>query len=156
FDNHIEFVVDVNTSTTKNTPQGNTNMEDNVDYDQNKKEIKTGDFENIKISAKKGDSEALYNSGNCYLNGIRTDKNEKKAFKWYLKSAIGGCAKAQFGLGYCYFNGIGTDKNEKKAFEWYLKSAIAGCGEGQCNLGWYCYLNGIGTDKDEKKAFEWL
>ncbi|RIA93426.1 hypothetical protein C1645_735540 [Glomus cerebriforme] len=55
--------------------------------------------------------------------------NKTKAFEWYMKSAIAGCANGQ-----CK----GTKKNKKKAFEWYSKSANAECAEGQYNLG-FCY-----------------
>ncbi|RIA84595.1 hypothetical protein C1645_832053 [Glomus cerebriforme] len=92
----------------------------------------------------------------CYMGFYyqEINKNEKKAFEWYMKSAIGGCAEGQNSLGFCYECGTGTDKNEKKAFEWYMKSAIGGCAEGQNRLG-FCYECGTGTDKDETKAFEW-
>ncbi|RIA89916.1 hypothetical protein C1645_876409 [Glomus cerebriforme] len=87
------------------------------------------------------------------------NKNEKKAFEWYMKSAIGGYTEGQQLLGFCYECGIGTIKNEikhlndgkfvnkdeTKAFEWYLKSAIEG----------NCYYYGKGTDKDETKALKW-
>ena len=89
------------------------------------------------------------------MNGIGTDKNETKAFEWYLKSAENGNAIAQNNLGDCYKNGIGTDKNETKAFEWYLKSAEDGNSDGQVNLA-ICYDNGIGTDKNDRNASEAL
>ncbi|RIA91520.1 hypothetical protein C1645_821930 [Glomus cerebriforme] len=97
--------------------------------------------------------------GYCYQNGIGINKNEKKAFKWYFKSAENGFAEAQCNLGFCYEKGIGIVKDEIKSFECkalelYVKSAIAGVSAAQCDLG-FCYTNGIGTDKNEIKSFEW-
>src|SRR2546421_295550 len=104
--------------------------------------------------AKKGDSRAQCGLGNCYYDGEGTDKNYKKAFEWYSKSANSGCAEGQHGLGNCYYYGKGTKQNYKKAFEWYSKSANSGYAAGQCGLG-NCYNYGKGTKLDYKKAFEW-
>jgi TPR repeat protein len=123
-----------------------------------KKEFKR----DLKLAIITNDGIAQNYLGYCYMNGKGINKNETKAFDWYLKSATVGCiygqssgnAVAQNNLGDCYQFGVGTDKNEIKAFEWYLKSAIAGCNNGKANLG-FCYQYGIGTDKNEIKAFEW-
>ncbi|GBB94209.1 hypothetical protein RclHR1_02310015 [Rhizophagus clarus] len=137
-------------------------------------------FKRILELAISDDSIAQNNVGNYYKLGEVITKNEKKAFEWYMKSAIAGCAEGQCNLGYCYENGRGTDKksanggyaygqynlgfcyenglgtvkDDEKAFEWYLKSANNGCATAQCGLG-YCYENGIGTEKDMNKAHEW-
>ncbi|RHZ45721.1 hypothetical protein Glove_658g12 [Diversispora epigaea] len=95
-----------------------------------------------------------YNLGSCYGNGIRTIKDEVKAYQWYLKSAEGENHAGQNNLGNCYRNGSGTTKDEEKAFQWYLKSAKGGNHTGQYNLGYY-YQQGNGTTKDEEKAFRW-
>ncbi|RHZ83866.1 hypothetical protein Glove_87g189 [Diversispora epigaea] len=105
-------------------------------------------------SAEEGDSDAQYNNGVCYGNGIGTIKDEDKAFQWFQKSAEGGSSAGQLNLGNCYLNGIGITKDKGKAFWWYQKSAEGGNHMGQNNLG-YCYHNGIGTTKDKKKAFRW-
>ncbi|RIA98792.1 hypothetical protein C1645_812273 [Glomus cerebriforme] len=96
------------------------------------------------------------------------NKNEKKTFEWYLKSAENGNKMAQNNVGDCYVSGIGTDENETEAFEWsigtavddevvfewYLKSAIGGCAIGQYNLG-DSYYYGVGTDVNVDKAIDW-
>ncbi|RIA91509.1 hypothetical protein C1645_875361 [Glomus cerebriforme] len=130
-------------------------------------------FESFLSSAEKGNPNAQFYLATCYMDGIGTEKDEKKAFDWFLKSdsliiqninkhisfkeelklAITNNLKAQVYVGYCYQNGIGINKNEKKAFKWYLKSAENGNAMAQNNLG-VCYKDGIGTDKNETKAFE--
>ncbi|RHZ79193.1 hypothetical protein Glove_151g16 [Diversispora epigaea] len=103
------------------------------------------------VVLERGKINGQYEIGNCYLNGIGTTKDEKKAFQWYLKSAEGGDSGAHLGL--LYEEGVGTTKDHRKAFQWYFKSAEGGYSSGQYNLG-NCYLNGIGTTNDEKKAFQ--
>ncbi|RHZ54981.1 hypothetical protein Glove_421g2 [Diversispora epigaea] len=56
--------------------------------------------------------DAQFDLGNYYIQGIRTTKDEEKAFPWNLKSSEGGIHLGQNNLG-----------DEEKAFQWYLKSA---------------------------------
>ncbi|RHZ78315.1 hypothetical protein Glove_166g17 [Diversispora epigaea] len=100
------------------------------------------------------DHDKQFKIGYCFQYGIGTAKNEKRAFRWYLKSAEGGNSYGQMLLGNCYQYGIGTVKDEEKAFRWYLKSAEGGNSDGQVILG-NCYKNGTGTTKDEVKTFQW-
>jgi len=148
-------------------------------YNQNKKEAGNNQNELMKLVklAKNGDSEAQYNLAVCYMDGIGIQKNEQKAFEWFLKSeqseyvitqnknekeeferhlklAIANNLVAQNYVGYCYDNGLGTGKNETKTFEWYLKSAENGYAMAQNNLG-ISFQYGKGTNKNETKAFEW-
>ncbi|PKC62540.1 HCP-like protein [Rhizophagus irregularis] len=111
---------------------------------------------NYTKSATRGCTDGQYNLGYCYENGKGTDKNEKKAFKWYTKAAAAkGDAAAQNKLGDCYKYGKGTNKDEEKAFEWYLKSAEKGYKMGQNNVG-YCYEHGCGTGKNKNNATKWF
>jgi TPR repeat protein len=106
------------------------------------------------ISALGGNSIAQNHLAYYYKNGMGINKDEKEAFKWYLKSAERGNLNAQNNLGVCYRCGIGVNKDEKKAFEWYLKSAEGGNRDAQKELG-NCYYFGKGIDKDYGKAFKW-
>jgi TPR repeat protein len=63
----------------------------------------------------------MNNLGNFYSKGIGTKKNDKEAFKWYLKSAEGEITNAYYTLAGCYEKGIGIKKDEKKAFKWYSR-----------------------------------
>ena len=44
-------------------------------------------FKYYKLSADKGNTTAQNNLGNCYLNGIGTEKDYEIAFKYYKLSA---------------------------------------------------------------------
>ncbi|RIB10228.1 hypothetical protein C2G38_2043659 [Gigaspora rosea] len=58
--------------------------------------------------------------GNCYREGIGVDKDERKAFELYQKSAEMGNHLGIHNLGLCYGEGVGVEKDECKAFKlWY-------------------------------------
>ncbi len=118
--------------------------------------------------ANKTNLNARHDVGDCYqydknekktfkwhLKSAKENSDAKKTFKWYLKSAEGGNSEIQYSLGYCYQYGKGTNENENKAFEWYLKSAKKGNSKAQLSLG-YFYKYGKGTNRDAKKAYEWI
>src|SRR5437763_9698128 len=68
-------------------------------------------------------SDAQNYLGFYYKNGIGIQKDLKKSFEWYEKSAKNGNEIAQYNLGNFYRYGWGIEKNEDKAFEWYKKLA---------------------------------
>ncbi|PKY30699.1 HCP-like protein [Rhizophagus irregularis] len=114
--------------------------------------IKT--FELYKEAAEKGVIEAINNLGNCYFDGIGTEKNENKAFELYKEAVEKGDINAINNLGYCYSDGIGTEKDETKAFELHKEAAEKGSTISAINNLGDCYFDGTGTEKDETKAFE--
>lgn len=87
----------------------------------------------LKAEAEKNDSNPMvaYELGICYTNGSGTDKDLKRAFGAYIKSAERDYALAQFRVGQCYSEGEGVPKDENKAMEWYAKSAQQNCFEGK-------------------------
>ncbi|RIA85203.1 hypothetical protein C1645_808392 [Glomus cerebriforme] len=64
-----------------------------------------------------GIKDAQYNIAEYYLE----NKNETKAFKWYLKLANEN-KRAIYLVAKCYRDGIGTDKNLHEAEIWFKKS----------------------------------
>jgi len=92
--------------------------------------------------------------GLIYFNGHGTEKNDKLAYKWFLKSAEKGYVYAQMFIGNFYLEGIGVEKNNKLSFEWYLKAAKQGAALAQTEVS-ICYQNGDGVNADPKLAFEW-
>lgn len=89
-----------------------------------------------------------------YLEGVGIEKDDKKAFEYYMKSASSGDPHAQFKLGQCYEYGWGTEEKTETAFKWYKKSSEQGYAEAQNALG-DCYWYGTGIEKDEVLAREW-
>jgi len=77
--------------------------------------------------AKLGDAEAQYNVGICYGKGIGVDKNEQKAFDWYLKAAKQGNTRAQTILGAVHV----ATHDYSEAIKWFKKAANQGSVEAQ-------------------------
>lgn len=67
-----------------------------------------------------------YKLGNYYRDGTGVEKDLKKAFDWYLKSANLGYANAQIWIAQAYETGEGTEHDAVRAKSWYQKAAENG------------------------------
>ncbi|RHZ67584.1 hypothetical protein Glove_300g120 [Diversispora epigaea] len=94
-------------------------------------------FQWIIKSALAGTVDPMYNVGCFYKNG----KDDKEAFKWYLKAAEKEYPLGQYNVRYCYKNGYGIDRDEVKAFEWDKKAADNDYTNGQYMIG-LCFYEG--------------
>ena len=105
--------------------------------------------------AARGNAEAQYNLGLCYMDGNGIAKNMTEAVKWFRKASEQGLAKAQLNLGICYEEGWGVAKNMTEAVKWYRKAADQGLAEAQLGIG-ACYANGWGVEENESEALIWI
>ncbi|RIA87944.1 hypothetical protein C1645_713603 [Glomus cerebriforme] len=91
--------------------------------------------------------------GNFYYKGFGIDKNNDKAFEWYIKASQQNDINGYFQVGWCYHYGYGIKKNHKKAFKFYQLAA-----NNESNIATYFLANfyeyGYGIQKDNLKAFE--
>ncbi|RHZ75208.1 hypothetical protein Glove_216g129 [Diversispora epigaea] len=92
--------------------------------------------------------------GIMYTFGNGIQKDTKKAFRIFIKSAKEGSVKALSCIGFCFYTGNGVNKDERKAFKMDSKSAEKGDPVGQFNVG-YDFREGVGIKKDENKSFTW-
>lgn len=76
--------------------------------------------------AEQGDIEAQFDVGEMYEKGKGTDKDNVKAFGWYLKAAKQGDNKASYKIGLSYLKGTGVNKSPEKALMWLQSSAQSG------------------------------
>lgn len=79
--------------------------------------------------AESGDPRAQYNLGRMYLwgmNELGVERNDQKAYKWFLKSAEQGYAPAQFEVGVSLKNGRGVAADSAKARTWFEKASQQG------------------------------
>ena len=109
-------------------------------------------FQCYTIAALGGDSTAQYNLGLCYYLGKGTEKNDREAFSWFLKSAEQKCTDAMYIASSMLKSGIGTETDEKKAVE-LLEKAVSLGDANSCFTLATMYVNGDGVPHDFKKAY---
>lgn len=87
-------------------------------------------FQRLMQSAQQGDLEAQYKLGVILfhgLNGLRGDKDEEEALKWFRGAAESGHSGAQYYMGEILQYGLaGVEQDAKQAMEWYQRSADQG------------------------------
>ena len=103
--------------------------------------------------AEQGDAEAQLELGMAYYNGENTNKNYRKAYHWFQKSAGHGYAEAQFMLGEMLRSGKKIGKDLKKAFEWYTLASQQGYIPAKHCLAGMVY-DGEGCNRDVKRGKE--
>jgi TPR repeat protein len=114
-------------------------------------------WEKLKIAARKGDSDAEWEVGLRYADGLSDSQgniivkpNPEKAVNWYRKASEKENPSAQLNLGYCYDIGFGVPKNKSKALFWYKKAFSNG------NVSAAINIATIYQDKkNNKRAFFW-
>ena len=78
-------------------------------------------------AARSGNAEAEELIGVMYAMGLGVERDEIRAFDWYLRSAMKGHPGAQSGVGWYYEVGIGMPAPDLvRAYAWYVLSAIGG------------------------------
>lgn len=77
--------------------------------------------------AQKGNADAEELIGVMYAMGLGVQRDDQRAFEWYLRSSLKGHAGAQSGIGWYYEIGRGlTSPDLVRAHTWYVLSAIGG------------------------------
>ncbi|MBI3546077.1 MAG: protein kinase [Gammaproteobacteria bacterium] len=77
-------------------------------------------------TAKQGDAAAQERIGRLYLDGPERARNERKAFFWTRRAALGGDGNAQYTLARMYESGRGATRNLVSAYVWYQIAVVAG------------------------------
>ncbi|RIB16832.1 hypothetical protein C2G38_2038257 [Gigaspora rosea] len=97
------------------------------------------------------DSKQLFTLGYNYQFGIGVEKDEKKAFEYYMQAAELGDSSAMQNVS---LYGTGVEINYQKSFEYCKRSADLGNAYGMCSVG-NRYKQGQGVAQDQNKAFEY-
>jgi serine/threonine protein kinase len=100
-----------------------------------------------------GDTRAMEDLGEIFIEGNVVDKNEKEAEKWFRKGADQGNTSSMLSLGGMYELGNGVEQSDKQAANWYRRAADAGNPAAMFNLGRF-YEEGTGVARDVAKAKE--
>ncbi len=84
-------------------------------------------------AAERGDPAAQERIGRFFLNGPEQLRDDRKAFRWFLRAAGQGYSEAQNDLGKMYELGRGTPRSLVEAYGWYSLVARSD-GEARTNL----------------------
>nr|WP_073129770.1 tetratricopeptide repeat protein [Palleronia salina] len=93
--------------------------------------MEAGDFtdamELLRGPARSGNADAEELIGILYAMGLGVERDDRRAFEWYLRSAMKGHPGAQSGIGWYYEVGRGMPAPDLvRAYMWYTLSAIGG------------------------------
>ncbi len=78
-------------------------------------------------AARSGNADAEELIGIMYAMGLGVERDDVRAFDWYLRSAMKGHPGAQSGVGWYYEIGRGMPAPDLvRAYMWYVLSAIGG------------------------------
>lgn len=77
--------------------------------------------------AQGGNADAEELIGVMYAMGLGVDRDDERAFEWYLRASLKGHPGAQSGIGWYYEVGRGIPAPDLvRAYTWYVLSAIGG------------------------------
>jgi len=93
--------------------------------------MKAGEFEAAREAflplAAAGNADAEELIGVMYAMGLGVERDDERAFDWYLRAAMKGHPGAQSGVGWYYEVGRGLPAIDLvRAYAWYVLSAIGG------------------------------
>jgi TPR repeat protein len=92
--------------------------------------MEAGAFEEARIAlypaARSGNADAEELIGIMYALGLGVERDDVRAFEWYLRSAMKGHPGAQSGIGWYYEVGRGVEIDLVRAYMWYGLSMIGG------------------------------
>ena len=84
-------------------------------------------MEELMPAARSGNADAEELIGIMYAMGLGVDRDDVRAFEWYLRSSMKGHPGAQSGVGWYYETGRGMPAPDLiRAYTWYVLSAIGG------------------------------
>jgi len=104
--------------------------------------------------AEQGMSDAQFNLGALYNNGLGVERDMATAVRWYRKAAEQGYAVAQYNVGVAYARGLGVSSDAGQAARWWRLAAAQNHSEAQFSLG-LIYANGHGVDTSMSDAARW-
>jgi hypothetical protein len=113
------------------------------------------DISTLRFQAIKGDANAQYKIGRCYLFGIGVPENDIKALYWTRLSAKQKNPFGQDLLGEIYKDGFGVPKDYGQALHWFRLAANQGNVLAELDLG-DMYQYGRGVPKDYGQALHWF
>jgi len=99
-------------------------------------------------------SNATYNLGVLYHQGVGVEANMARAIELYKKASDTGHAEAQYNLGIANIEGIGVTYSPSRAARYFQQAAEGGIIEAAYNLG-LIYENGLLGQPQPDEALSW-
>ena len=101
--------------------------------------MEAGRFEEAKAAlepaARSGNADAEELIGVMFAMGLGVELDSRRAFEWYLRSAMKGHPGAQSGIGWYYETGRGLEAPDLvRAYLWYTLSAMGGDPDAELTL----------------------
>ncbi len=104
-----------------------------------------------KEAARGGHTQAQYELGLYFDEGIHVTQNLQEAVTWYRLAALAGYGPAQLSLGSCYEKGDGVRQDYKEALKFFQQAAKQGVADADDALG-KCYEYGRGVTRNIEEA----
>jgi len=114
----------------------------------------TRGIEILTDSANQGNTEALSELGDMYLEGDTVPKDVGRAMEYYQTATTRGSAEAAFKLGMIYDMGQDIEGDHEKAIPWFLMAAERGYPAAQLYVA-NIYKDGWGVPRDYQAAAKW-
>ncbi|WP_175498881.1 SEL1-like repeat protein [Phyllobacterium sp. CL33Tsu] len=111
--------------------------------------------EPLRDAATKGDSRALFEIGNRYMEGRGVESDYAKAIEWFDRAAERGFAPAEYRLGNFYEKGLGVTRDLAKAKSYYELAAGKGNASAMHNLA-VLFAGGADGVPDNEAAARWF
>ena len=84
-------------------------------------------MEELRPAARSGNAEAEELIGIMYAMGLGVERDDRRAFEWYMRASLKGHPGAQSGIAWYYEIGRGMPAPDLvRAYTWYVLSAIGG------------------------------
>lgn len=88
-------------------------------------------MEELSVAAHSGNADAEKLIGVMYAMGLGVERDDERAFEWYLRAAMKGHPGAQTGIAWYYETGRGLPAPDLvRGYMWYVLSAIGGDPDG--------------------------
>ena len=84
-------------------------------------------MDELRPAARSGNAEAEELIGIMYAMGLGVERDDRRAFEWYMRASLKGHPGAQSGIAWYYEIGRGMPAPDLvRAYTWYVLSAIGG------------------------------
>lgn len=108
-----------------------------------------------KASVEKGNTDAYYNLGIIYKEGLFTKQNFSKAASYFQQGSLLNNKDCLYMLSYMQYKGLGVKQNYANSFEGFTTLANGKNASAMYYIA-LCYRNGYGTLPNMNLAKEWL